>query len=57
VLVSLQGRDVLLSTRASPVDDEKGRRRGAVVLLEDVTEQRRQEALRRAARSPRVDPA
>jgi PAS domain-containing protein len=57
VLVSIQGRDVLLSTRASPVDDDSGRRRGALVLLEDVTEERRQEALRRGARGPRVDPA
>ena len=30
VLVTIQGNDVLLSTRASPVNDEKGRRRGAV---------------------------
>jgi PAS domain S-box-containing protein len=32
--------DVLLSTSASPVNDERGRRRGAVAVFEDVTEQR-----------------
>jgi PAS domain-containing protein len=52
VLVTIQGNDVLLSTRASPVNDEKGRRRGAVVVMEDVTRQRRRELqLRNALRS------
>jgi PAS domain-containing protein len=51
VLVSIQGNDVLLNTQASPVNDEKGRRRGAVMVLEDVTEQRRRERqLRNALR-------
>ena len=43
VLVSVQGSDVLLSTNASPVNDEKGRRRGAVLVMQDVTERRRRE--------------
>jgi PAS domain-containing protein len=43
VLVSVQGSDVLLNTNASPVNDEKGRRRGAVLVMEDVTERRRRE--------------
>jgi PAS domain S-box-containing protein len=47
VLVSIRGEDVLLSTRASPIVDERGRRRGAVIVMEDVTEQRRQEARQR----------
>jgi PAS domain-containing protein len=43
VLVRVQGSDVLLNTNASPVNDEKGQRRGAVLVMEDVTEQRRRE--------------
>jgi PAS domain-containing protein len=48
VLVSLRGRDVLLETGARPANDAKGRRRGAIVTIEDVTERRRHEALLRA---------
>jgi PAS domain-containing protein len=43
VLVDIHGSDVLLCTRASPITDERGRRRGAVIVLEDVTTQRRRE--------------
>jgi signal transduction histidine kinase len=44
--------DCLLNARASPITDERGRRRGAVMVLEDVTEQRRNEVeLRNAGRS------
>jgi PAS domain-containing protein len=51
VLVHVRGCDLLLSTLASPVYDERGRRRGVVALLEDVTERRRDEArLRQQAR-------
>ena len=49
VLVNIHGSDVLLCTRASPITDERGRRRGAVMVLEDVTEQRRIEMERRNA--------
>jgi PAS domain-containing protein len=50
VLVRIRGCDLLLSTIARPVYDERGRRRGAVALLEDVTERRRDEArLRKSA--------
>lgn len=52
VLVDIHGSDVLLCTRASPITDERGRRRGAVMVLEDVTMQRRHEVeLRNAERS------
>ena len=44
VLVRTRGGDVLLSTSANPVNDERGRRRGAVAVFEDVTEQRASEA-------------
>jgi PAS domain-containing protein len=44
VLVSVRGEDLLLCAIANPVYDERGRRRGALVLLEDVTERRRDEA-------------
>jgi PAS domain-containing protein len=47
VLVDIHGNDVLLCARASPITDERGRRRGAVVVMEDVTEQRRLEMERR----------
>ncbi|HTU80259.1 MAG TPA: PAS domain-containing protein [Solirubrobacteraceae bacterium] len=47
VLVSIRDRDVLLSATASPALDPTGRPGGALVLLEDVTEQRRSEAGRR----------
>ena len=40
----LRGGELLLSTTARPVRDARGRRRGALVLLEDVTERRRDEA-------------
>lgn len=48
VLVHLRGRDVLFSTAARPIEDLKGRRHGAAVLLRDVTERRRREALLRS---------
>jgi hypothetical protein len=44
VLVRVSAGDVLLSACASPVEDRRGRRRGAVAVLEDVTEQRALEA-------------
>jgi EAL domain-containing protein (putative c-di-GMP-specific phosphodiesterase class I) len=43
MLVRGAGGDMLLSTTANPVDDERGRRRGAVAVFEDVTEQRARE--------------
>jgi EAL domain-containing protein (putative c-di-GMP-specific phosphodiesterase class I) len=43
VLVSSAAGDVLLSMTANPVNDERGRRRGAVAVFEDVTEQRARE--------------
>jgi len=53
VLVSVPGGELLLSTVARPVRDEHGGRRGAILLLIDVTEQRRREALgERAADAP-----
>jgi PAS domain-containing protein len=48
VLVSGGGGDLLLSTSANPVSDERGRRRGALAVFEDVTEQRAQEVRMRA---------
>ncbi|MGO9488489.1 MAG: PAS domain-containing protein [Solirubrobacteraceae bacterium] len=47
VLVSLGGGDVLLETCARPATDRRGRPRGAIVTLQDVTERRRREALLR----------
>lgn len=44
VLVCVRDGELLLSTTAKPIYDEGGRRRGALVLLEDVTERRRAEA-------------
>ncbi len=44
MLVKARDGDVLLSACASPVDDHRGRRRGAVAVLEDVTERRAREA-------------
>jgi PAS domain-containing protein len=44
VLVRVRDCELLLSTVARPIYDERGRRRGALVLLEDVTERRRDEA-------------
>jgi PAS domain-containing protein len=52
VLVHIRGCDLLLSTIAKPVYDERGCRRGAVALLEDVTERRRDEARLREAAPP-----
>ena len=52
VLVHVRGCDLLLSTIASPVYDERGRRRGAIALLEDVTERRRDEARLRSSATP-----
>jgi PAS domain S-box-containing protein len=43
MLLRSAGGDVLLSTSANPVNDERGRRRGAVAVFEDVTEQRERE--------------
>jgi PAS domain-containing protein len=48
VLISNGSREVLLSATASPVDDERGRRRGAVAIFEDITDQWRREARHRA---------
>lgn len=50
VLVTVRGGDVLLSASARPFDDPSGRRRGAVMVLEDVTERRAEEAQARAER-------
>jgi len=44
VLVRVGDGELLLSTAARPIYDERGRRRGALMLLEDVTERRRDEA-------------
>jgi hypothetical protein len=44
VLVRVGDGELLLSTIATPVFDGRGRRRGAFVLLEDVTERRHDEA-------------
>ncbi len=44
VLVRVRDGELLLSAAARPIYDERGRRRGALVLLEDVTERRRDEA-------------
>ncbi len=43
VLVALAGGDVLLETAARPASDARGRRRGAVITVHDVTERRTQE--------------
>lgn len=40
VLVELPCGDVLLETAARPANDQRGRRRGAVITLADVTERR-----------------
>jgi PAS domain-containing protein len=52
VLVRIRGCDLLLSAIARPVYDERGCRRGAVTLLEDVTERRRDEARLRESAPP-----
>ncbi len=49
VLVALPGGDVLLETAARPASDARGRRRGAVMTLSDVTERRRLEGKMRDA--------
>jgi PAS domain-containing protein len=49
VLVALPAGDVLLETSARPANDRRGRRRGAVVTLVDVTQQR---SLERRMRDP-----
>jgi PAS domain-containing protein len=36
--VCVRGRDLLLSVAANPVDDDSGRRRGAIMLLADISE-------------------
>jgi PAS domain-containing protein len=48
VRVTIGDHDALLCVTATPVNDEKGRRRGAVLTLADVTEERAAEARRRA---------
>jgi PAS domain-containing protein len=48
VLVALPRGDVLLETAARPAKDHRGRRRGAVVTLLDVTERRNLEGRVRA---------
>ena len=40
VLVSLPAGELLLETAARPANDRRGRRRGAIVTLVDVTERR-----------------
>lgn len=53
VLVRMGARDLLLEISARPANDRKGRRRGAIVMMQDVTERRRQEAqLRALAHNP-----
>jgi EAL domain-containing protein (putative c-di-GMP-specific phosphodiesterase class I) len=44
VLIQTGAGEMLLSTSANPIDDEAGRRLGAIVVFEDVTEQRAREA-------------
>jgi PAS domain-containing protein len=44
VLVRVAGRDLLLAMTALPATDRRGRIRGGLVTLEDVTEWRREEA-------------
>jgi PAS domain-containing protein len=56
VLVTLRGEDRLLETAARPAADAGGRRRGAVITLRDVTEERRREAILRAGLFHGVDP-
>jgi PAS domain-containing protein len=56
VLVTLCGRDVLLEVCARPASDGRGRTRGAIITMRDVTEPRREEALRRAARRELIGP-
>lgn len=57
MLVRIRDADVLINMLARPLVDAEGRPRGAVVMLEDVTERRRDEAQLRsayvAARRPR----
>jgi PAS domain-containing protein len=48
VLVRIRDRDALLAVAARPAIDRRGRPRGAVVLLQDVTDRRRREAALRA---------
>jgi PAS domain-containing protein len=48
VLVTLPGGDVLLEASARPANDGRGRRRGAVTTLVDVTERRRLEGTMRS---------
>ncbi|HMD55863.1 MAG TPA: PAS domain-containing protein [Solirubrobacteraceae bacterium] len=51
VLARIRGEDVLLGVRAKPAIDAKGRIHGTIVVLEDVSERRRREALQRACKS------
>jgi EAL domain-containing protein (putative c-di-GMP-specific phosphodiesterase class I) len=44
ILIQTDVGEMLLSTSANPVEDEQGRRLGAVVVFEDVTERRALEA-------------
>jgi PAS domain-containing protein len=48
VLASIGGTDVLLEIAARPANDRKGRRRGVIVMMQDVTERRQDEAKLRA---------
>lgn len=50
VLVSVAGHDRLLETAADPVYGRRGRIRGAVVTLQDVTDRRCEEARARRLR-------
>jgi len=50
VLVRVREDDVLVEVLATPARDPRGHARGAIVLLHDVTEQRRHEAALRARR-------
>jgi two-component system phosphate regulon sensor histidine kinase PhoR len=56
VLVTTVAGEVLLSTSANPVNDERGRRRGAIAVFEDVTEARAREARMRARRATGLAP-
>ncbi len=50
ILVRIRECETLLEVAARPAIDGRGRLRGAVVRLDDVTEQRRREGALRASR-------
>jgi PAS domain-containing protein len=56
VLVSLGSKDVLLEVGARPANDARGRTRGVVVTLRDVTAARSAEARLRASGNPAEAP-